>query len=117
MRISLTFIEPAQLKQRIDKAAELVVVDVRNPEEYSGPRGHIPGARNVPIVDMPAQLSDIASATGCLVVTTCGSSGRGEKAAEIMMQNGFEQVAVLRGGLAAWSEAGFFIEGQEDSAC
>ena len=99
----------------MEMGAELVVVDVRNPEEYSGPRGHIAGARNVPIVDMPAQNLDIICAKGCLVVTTCGSSGRNEQAAEIMIENGFEQVAVLRGGLAAWSEAGFFVDGKGES--
>lgn len=109
---SWKLIEPAELNVLMDKGLELVVVDVRNPEEFAGARGHIPGARNIPVVDMPARLADITCARGCLVVTTCGSSGRGEKAAQILVENGFKQVAVLHGGLAAWIETGLPVAGQ-----
>ncbi len=102
---SLEFIEPAELKAKMDGGAAVLVVDARNPDEFAA--RHIPGARNVPVADMPQGLEQIAAAKPNLVVTTCGSSGRGEKAARVMAQNGFAHVAVLRGGLAAWRNAGY----------
>ncbi len=107
---SLEFIEPAELKAKMEGGAALLVVDARNPDEFAD--GHIPGARNVPVTEMPSELDQIASAKNALVVTTCGSSGRGEKAAQVMVESGFEHVAVLRGGLAAWRQAGLPIEGE-----
>lgn len=100
----LEFIEPVELKAKMDGGAALLVVDARNPDEFAA--RHIPGACNVPVADMPEALEQIASAKPGLVVTTCGSSGRGEKAARVMAQSGFERVAVLRGGLAAWRAQG-----------
>lgn len=107
---SLEFIEPAELKAKMEGGAALLVVDARNPDEFAA--SHIPGARNVPVADMPSGLEQIAAADPDLVVTTCGSTGRGERAAQVMAESGFEHVAVLRGGLAAWTEAGFPVAGQ-----
>ena len=106
----LEFIDPVALKAKMDGGTAVIVVDARNPDEFAG--GHIPGACNVPVSDMPSELDQIASAKNSLVVTTCGSSGRGEKAAQVMAESGFAHVAVLRGGLAAWRQAGLPVEGE-----
>ena len=65
----------------------------------------------MPVVDLPGGLGQLAAAKPDLVVTTCGSSGRGEAAAQVLTENGFAHVAVLRGGLAAWRAQGFAVEG------
>lgn len=107
----LEFIEPVELKAKMDGGAPLLVVDARNPDEFAA--RHIPGACNVPVADMPVALEQIAAAKPDLIVTTCGSSGRGEKAAQVMARSGFTQVAVLRGGLAAWRARGFASDGAD----
>lgn len=109
---TLEFIEPVELKAKMDGGAALLVVDARNPDEFAA--CHIPGARNAPVADMPKGLEQIAAAKPDLVVTTCGSTGRGEKAAQVLAENGFEHVAVLRGGLAAWRNAGYDAIGPTD---
>ncbi len=110
MNEPLEFIDPVELKTKMDGGTAVIVVDARNPDEFAD--GHIPGARNVPVTEMPSELDQIASAKNALVVTTCGSSGRGEKAAQVMAESGFTHVAVLRGGLAAWRQAGLPVEGE-----
>ncbi len=75
------------------------VFDARTPEEYA--EAHAEGAINVPI----AELDGYQAATR--PVTMCGSTGRGEKAADILTGNGVTNVLVMEGGLKAWREAGF----------
>lgn len=80
------------------------VVDVRSPEEYA--RGHVPGARNVPlerVLDHPGEFED-----GVQVL--CQSGGRSLKATRALRQAGVSAVSVS-GGTAAWVESGREIEG------
>ena len=46
-------ISPAEAKSRMDAHPEVVIVDVRRPDEFV--TGHIPGAINVPLADIPEQ--------------------------------------------------------------
>ncbi len=41
-----------------------------------------------------------------IIVTMCGSSGRGEKAYDELIDAGLINVYALKGGLKAWREAG-----------
>ena len=100
-------IEVAELKRKLDGGVAIMIVDVRNGDEFAGEKGHIPGALNVPFADMPAVLESIARAKDTLIAVNCGSAGRSERAARLMTEAGFRQVLVIRGGLAAWREAGF----------
>src|SRR5215471_12245213 len=42
------FINPATLKRRLESGEQLALMDVRTPEEFRGPLGHIAGASNIP---------------------------------------------------------------------
>ena len=103
-------IEVAELNHKLDGGAAIWVVDVRNGDEFAGESGHIPSALNVPYAEMPAILEAIAEAKDTPIAVNCGSAGRSERAARLMTEAGFRQVSVIRGGLAAWREAGFPIE-------
>ena len=100
-------IEVAELKRKLDGGAAIMIVDVRNGDEFAGEKGHIPGALNVPFADMPAVLETIARAKETPIAVNWVSAGRSERAARLMTEAGFRQVSVIRGGLAAWREAGF----------
>ena len=43
-----TDVTAEQARELIDSTDDLTIVDVREPYEYSGARGHIPGALNYP---------------------------------------------------------------------
>ena len=79
-----------------------VVLDVREPEEYA--HGHVPGAINVPQADLASRLGEVPRDRPVLVV--CQSGSRSRRAAQFLLQMGFERVASVRGGTAAWCEAG-----------
>jgi hydroxyacylglutathione hydrolase len=83
--------------------ARSVVVDVREPEEYH--HGHIPGAVNVPQAELATRLHELPRDDALLLV--CQGGYRSLRAAQFLTQTGrFARLASLRGGTAAWAEAG-----------
>jgi rhodanese-related sulfurtransferase len=93
-------IEAAALRALLAGRAEVLVLDVRSPAEYAD--GHIEGAMNLPLDDLPAALARLPA--GREIVTVCGKGGgRSDKAAGLLIDHGFRAVRSLCGGMAAWS--------------
>ena len=81
------------------------MLDVRGPDEFDGPLGHIEEARNVPLPELPAHQAEIAAA-GRPIVCVCLTDKRSAAAAAQLAAAGVGEVSVLRGGMKAWREAG-----------
>ena len=71
----------------------VVVVDVRQPDEYE--RAHVPGARLIPLVDVPERIEEIPDTETVYVI--CGSGPRSEKAVEYLNRQGYDTVNVVGG--------------------
>lgn len=76
------------LRELVKNPATLVV-DVRSPWEYE--TGHIPGARNIPLDELPVRMNEFRSA-GKTVVLYCRSGSRSGMAVSILKQNGITDV-------------------------
>jgi rhodanese-related sulfurtransferase len=88
------------------KAGEILLVDVREPNETAVER--IPGALLVPLSTFdPADLPDPA---GRALVFSCASGIRSTKAAEIAQAAGLPHNSHLAGGIKAWKAAGLPTE-------
>ncbi len=84
------------------KAHEIVLIDVREPDEYAAER--IAGALLFPLSSFdPAMLPEDG---GRRVVFHCGSGKRSLVAAERRLASGQVRAAHLGGGIAAWKAAG-----------
>jgi 3-mercaptopyruvate sulfurtransferase SseA len=57
-RAAPSWIEVAALARRREQDAALLILDVRGPDEFTGPLGHIAGATNLPLNDLPERLPD-----------------------------------------------------------
>ena len=79
-----------------------MIIDVREPDEFSGPLWHIDGAMNIPLAALAARADRVAQA-GCPVVLVCLGDKRSAQAADALVAAGARDVAVLRGGMRAWS--------------
>lgn len=77
------------------------VLDVREPAEYVG--GHVPGARLIPVGQLPARLSEVER--GRCVYVVCASGNRSKVGAEVLNAAGLDAVSVA-GGTAGWRRAG-----------
>lgn len=104
---SAPYVVVNDLERLLSKDCTVTLVDARTAEEFD--EGHVPGAINVPIADLTEFAASRDKTDGGLVVTMCGSTGRGEKAAEILRSHSVENVRVLEGGLKAWREKGLLV--------
>jgi rhodanese-related sulfurtransferase len=80
------------------------VVDVREPAEFTGELGHIPGAELVPLATVEKAAAGWPRDQELALV--CRSGGRSGKAAGLLTRLGFTRVVNLRGGMMAWQAAG-----------
>jgi len=94
-------IAPPELAKRLEaKDPDLVILDVRTPEEFAA--GHVPGARNVPHDQVTARLADLSPLRGKQVVLYCRSGRRSALAADALRQAGFSRLLHLQGDYLAW---------------
>jgi rhodanese-related sulfurtransferase len=84
----------------------VLIIDVREPEEFVGPLGHIPGAFNIPLANFLPRVSEMAANTATTKVLVCKTDKRSAKAAQALRDAGGQGVFVLRGGMEGWHHAG-----------
>ena len=89
---------PAALKARIDAGIAPVILDVREPFEHAICR--IPGARLIPLGELPRRLSELNP--GDDIVVHCKSGGRSAKAVALLREHGYARASNLTGGILAW---------------
>jgi rhodanese-related sulfurtransferase len=88
-----------QLMNR-DKA---VVIDVCEPDEFA--RGHVIGAKNVPLGQIDDKLAQVVKNKSTQVIMVCQVGARSARAAAAARKLGYENAHSLSGGLRAWLAA------------
>ncbi len=101
-------VEQADVKEVADALPQdgAVLVDVREPHEWRS--GHAPGARHIPLQQLPQQLASLPRTAPVYLI--CRSGNRSHTAAAFLQRNGFERPVNVRGGMIAWQRAGLPIE-------
>lgn len=98
--------------QHLFKEKDVLFADARHRADYEA--GHIQGAVNLNVADPDAWLPDFMPATdpATRIVTYCDgeSCPLAEELAELLVLNGFENVATLKNGLTRWRESGLPVE-------
>ncbi len=84
---------------------ELALVDVR--EELIFSTNHLLLARSIPLSRFELKFVQFVPRRGTRVVLCDDDDGLAARAAAILLRNGYTDVAVLDGGVAAWTAAGF----------
>jgi rhodanese-related sulfurtransferase len=103
------WIEIPELRRRLADNPGILLIDVRQPEEFGAPPGHLPGAINMPLGELPEHVNHIAN-RGRPVVLVCKTDRRSARAAETLLSAGIRDVQVLRGGTDGWHEQGLPLE-------
>lgn len=91
---------------QIDSPTPITLLDVRTPEEFA--EGHIPGARNVPVSELPQRLDELDPKRN--VAVYCEVGGRASRAVDLLEANGFGQVLQIEGSMRAWRAAELPVE-------
>ncbi|MDQ2842022.1 MAG: molybdopterin-synthase adenylyltransferase MoeB [Acidobacteriota bacterium] len=93
-------IDANELKAKLDRGDDFLLLDVREPHEYQIAR--IPGSRLIPLGELPKHLNELDPEAD--IVAHCKSGGRSQKAVDLLKANGFRHVRNMTGGITAWSE-------------
>jgi uncharacterized membrane protein YdjX (TVP38/TMEM64 family)/rhodanese-related sulfurtransferase len=95
----------AQLHERLNGGDGLLLLDVRNSEDYTGELGHIAGSRNIALEALESRLAELSLYRDKPVALVCTTDRRSHKAARILAKQGFGDVHVVTGGMTQWNKA------------
>lgn len=98
----LPVITPQALAARLRTRPAPFLLDVRGPDEFSGPLGHIGGAVNLPLPRLLATPAAQFSGKAAPIVLICLHGPRARMAARHLLKAGLADVSVLEGGMARW---------------
>lgn len=96
--------EAVQLINRRDA----IVLDVRDTGEYAA--GHIANARHLPEAQLADRVKELEKHKARPVIVSCRSGSRAPAVSAALRKHGFSEVFALRGGIAAWQQAGLPLE-------
>ena len=107
-------IDAVELRERIERGEELVILDTRTPEEYQ--RLCIPGGRSVPGAELALRITDITKdlSDDATVVINCAGRTRSIIGTRVLQRMGMPNVVGLKNGTAGWSLAGYSLESGAD---
>jgi len=91
-------ISARELKAEIDRGEPVVIVDVREPQEFQINR--VPGSILIPLGDLPRRYVELDPNAN--IVTQCKSGMRSAKAQDLLRSKGFTRVRNLTGGVLGW---------------
>ncbi|MGE5112521.1 MAG: rhodanese-like domain-containing protein [Acidobacteriaceae bacterium] len=89
----------AELKQKLDDKAEVVLLDVRETVERA--TAAIEPSMHIPMGDIPARMQELDPDQH--IVVYCHHGVRSLNVTAWLRQQGFDQVQSLRGGIDRWS--------------
>ncbi len=90
---------PEQVKAKLDQGEVLFLLDVREDKELDICR--IDGATHIPMGDIPARRQELPDDQP--IVCICHHGMRSASVQNFLLQQGFENVINLTGGIDAWS--------------
>ncbi len=96
-------VSAAQLTELINRD-DALVVDLSATGDFE--KGHIAGARNVPMGQFDPENKLLAKVRDLPVVLVCRSGNVSADAAKRLVKAGFRSVHWFDGGVAAWQQAG-----------
>jgi rhodanese-related sulfurtransferase len=97
-------VAPAEAQRRAQAGS--LLLDVREPGEFHS--GHAPGAKLIPLGQLPSRLDELPRDRE--IITVCRSGNRSSTAAGLLRRAGFGAVRNLSGGMTAWARSGMAVE-------
>ena len=95
-------IDPDQAKDIMDSNDEVMLLDVREPDEYE--RAHIDGVTLIPLGQLPERHGELNKEQPILCI--CAGGVRSERAARFLLSNEFKDVTNMAEGMKGWTKRG-----------
>jgi len=95
----------ADVKRRIDGGEKLLLVDVREDNEWA--KGHLPGAMHLGKGIIERDIEQRVPDTNAKVILYCGGGFRSALVADNLQRMGYTNAESMDGGWKGWLAAGF----------
>lgn len=92
----------SELKELLDGDKEIILLDVRNQDEYDADNIN---AELIPLGDLPDRIGELEDRKGQDIYIHCRSGARSDRAKQYLIANGFEKVHNVLGGILAYRES------------
>ncbi len=89
------------------QGANVRLIDVRDPQDFVGPLGYIPGADWIPMESIPTLPERLGRDAPVIVIS--GSGERASECARLLEKSGMLYAAALAGGMSQWLSLGFSV--------
>ena len=86
-----------QFKEKLNNDKNMIVLDVRTPEELAGPFGKIDEAINIPLQVLEQRITELESYKDKEIIVICRTQNRSAVAVEFLKKNGYNAKNVLGG--------------------
>ena len=90
-----------ELKDKIEKKEDFILLDVREPFEHQIAK--IEKAKLIPLGQIESRLQEIEAFKDQEIVAHCHHGGRSRKALEFLLSKGFKNLKNVTGGIDEWS--------------
>jgi rhodanese-related sulfurtransferase len=101
-------VSPPVANEIVRDAPEVFILDLRSPEEFQGPKGHLRNALNIPLARLPYRLLELRGYRGETFLVYCGSDACGRAGMRILVENSeFQDAILIAGGIDGWLRSGF----------
>ncbi len=98
-------IAPTELQQKMN---QVKMIDVRQPDEFTGELGHVGGSELIVLDTLPSQIANLPKDQ--TIVFICRSGGRSANATAYALMNGFTNVYNMHGGMLYWNQLQLPVE-------
>jgi rhodanese-related sulfurtransferase len=100
-------IAPAVAWEMIRDTPGIFILDLRFPEDFQGPYGHLRNAYDIPLARLPYQMLDLRAYNGETFLVYCDNDDCGRAGMKILQDSGFHDAILIGGGIKGWVRAGF----------
>ena len=98
-------IDSVELQDRLSADGGVTLLDIRSAAEVA--RGVLPHSQHLPMHLLPLKINEFPADQE--IILYCRSGARSSHACMYLMQQGFDNVINLRGGIMDWARNGFEI--------
>ena len=98
-----------EYRKRSADADDVVLLDVRRPDEYYGASGHLTSSILIPVEQLERRAGELDGYRGRTIVVYCRTGHRSGIAAAMLAERGHTALNML-GGIVEWRSKGFPVE-------
>lgn len=105
-------ITPNEVNALLGKDSTHIFLDVRTPDEFNGPFGHVQGAILIPVQELEERIVELNPYKNMTIIAICRSGVRSTSATKLLRENGFEALNMI-GGMVRWNAEGLPVQHAE----